>query len=85
MHRRALGLPVQQNELEKGKRMITVEFTREELENLANVTETVWRAGQVASSAAGVKMLSLQSKIAAALNGGAPVEPGEEPEKTPDA
>ena len=65
--------------------MITIEFTREEVENLANVTETVWRAGQVASSAAGAKMLQLQAKIAAALNGGAPAAPGKEPEKTPDA
>ena len=65
--------------------MIVIEFTRDEVEQLASVTETVWRAGQVQSSAAGVKLLNLQAKLSASLNGGDPGEPVVEPEAAPDA
>ena len=65
--------------------MITIEFTRDEVEQLASVTETVWRAGQVQSSAAGVKLLNLPAKLSASLNGGDPGEPVVEPEAAPDA
>jgi len=44
-------------------------FTEEELKQLNDMMETVWRCGQVVSSTSGIKMLNLQAKVQGLVNG----------------
>ena len=45
-------------------------FTDEELKQLNDTMETVWRCGQVVSSTAGVAMLNLQAKVQGLMRDG---------------
>jgi len=45
-------------------------FTEEELKQLNDTMETVWRCGQVVSSTAGVAMLNLQAKVQGLMRDG---------------
>lgn len=47
-------------------------FTEEELKQLSDALETIWRCGQVGSSQAGINMLNLQAKIQKAIQDGVP-------------
>ena len=44
-------------------------FSEEELKQLNDMMETVWRCGQVVSSTSGIKMLNLQAKVQGLVNG----------------
>ena len=45
-------------------------FTEDELKQLNDMMETVWRCGQVVSSTAGVAMLNLQAKVQGLMRDG---------------
>ena len=45
-------------------------FSQEELKQLNDMMETVWRCGQVVSSTAGVSMLNLQAKVQGLMRDG---------------
>ena len=45
-------------------------FSQEELKQLNDMMETVWRCGQVVSSTAGIAMLNLQAKVQGLMRDG---------------